>query len=172
MYVLHFAFNKPFYGDWLRNYISSTHIFYGSNFGTHFINFMSFEEVLHNLEIGDELVFVSCVHFYPRHWYIAYAISPFHTRRSRIRLSLAERRMGIFSPSVHRRVRFPFKGVKVHEGAPDNEFQSIGPRSRTTCDYQTQSREVLEVKSKCYYISIYSHRRGRELVYRQTPDAP
>lgn len=35
------------------------------------VYFLRLEDVLHDLEIGDELVFVLCVHLDTIHWYVA-----------------------------------------------------------------------------------------------------
>jgi hypothetical protein len=38
---------------------------------TYSVYFLCLEDVLHDLEIGDELVFVLCVHLDTIHWYVA-----------------------------------------------------------------------------------------------------
>lgn len=71
MHVLHLAFCEFFDGNGLcEDRVDSRPNAPGLR--THFVDLLRFEDVLHDLVVYEELVFMFCVHLDARHRYIAY----------------------------------------------------------------------------------------------------
>ena len=70
--LLHFAFHQLLNGNWLEGKVMTVSRHEGLFLvRTYPVYFLCLEDVLHDLEIGDELVFVFCIHLDTIHWYIA-----------------------------------------------------------------------------------------------------
>jgi hypothetical protein len=73
--ILHFAFDQLLNWNWLlrrkiREGLMRRHEKWVWE-ERYPVYFLRLEDVLHDLEIGDELVFVLCVHLDTIHWYVA-----------------------------------------------------------------------------------------------------
>lgn len=68
--VLHFAFHKPFYGNRLRRVEHD--LPRSDRLSAHLFNLFGFEEILKNLEVGDELILVLGIHLNSPHLHVAW----------------------------------------------------------------------------------------------------
>ena len=53
------------------------------NWEAHLVDLLGFEHILEDLEVGDELVFMFCVHLDPCHRYISWKVPPWSATTSR-----------------------------------------------------------------------------------------